>query len=269
MHDPHSAVERAIQDVDRLRKFLKRNRTPRVRSSEEKDVVQANCLAWFNNHRPAICQSVAEDLLSTADDSYKALLTFRDRATSRAKYDGALKALRQHLSDVRGYAVSPSASAQPTSDDPPSFEPLVADPAMQAILGRRWGECARCIAGDAPLAATVMMGGLLEALLLARIHRERSKAQVLQASSAPKDQRSGKPLPLQQWTLRHYIDVAHELGWISPSARDVGAVIRDYRNYIHPHKELTHGIRLDRSDARLFWEISKSISRQLLAPTGA
>src|SRR5882672_647716 len=91
---------------------------------------------------------------------------------------------------------------------------------------------------------------------------------------------------LPEWTLRHYIDVAHELyarhtkiwisqgvdwistasgserslrqrslatargtdsssqsrswcaqhiGWISSSAKDVGEVVRDYRNYIHPH----------------------------------
>ena len=35
---------------------------------------------------------------------------------------------------------------------------------MRGILGRRWEECRKCIAADAPLAAVVMMGGLLEAL---------------------------------------------------------------------------------------------------------
>jgi hypothetical protein len=109
-----------------------------------------------------------------------------------------------------------------------------------------------------------MMGGLLEALLLARVHREKDKSRVFQAAVAPKDKTTGKTLLLQEWTLRHYIDVAHELGWISESAKDLGEVVRDYRNYIHPHKELTHGVSLAKADAELFWEVSKGISRQLL-----
>ena len=71
-------------------------------------------------------------------------------------------------------------------------------------------------------------------------------------------------MPLQEWTLRHYIDVGHELGWISTSAKHIGEVVRDYRNYIHPQKELSHGIELRDGDAQLFREIAKGISRQLL-----
>jgi hypothetical protein len=109
-----------------------------------------------------------------------------------------------------------------------------------------------------------MMGGLLEALLLSRVHRHPDKSAVFKAASAPRDSKTAKPLMLQEWTLRNYIDVAHELGWITSSAKDLGEVVRDYRNYIHPHKELTHGVHLGDHDARLFWEVAKGISRQLL-----
>jgi len=88
---------------------------------------------------------------------------------------------------------------------------------------------------------------------------------VFGAASAPTEKGTGKPAPLQKWTLKHYIDVAHELGWISSSAKDVGAVMRDYRNYIHPHKEFTHAIKLTTDDAELFWEIAKGMSRQILS----
>jgi hypothetical protein len=70
--------------------------------------------------------------------------------------------------------------------------------------------------------------------------------------------------PLNEWTLKNYIDVGHDLGWISVSAKDVGEVLRDYRNYIHPYKQLSHGINLTTEDASLFWEISKNISRQVI-----
>jgi hypothetical protein len=109
-------------------------------------------------------------------------------------------------------------AAAPTSDVPPDFSKLIADPRMQQILQRRWIESTLCIAANTPLAATVMMGGLLEALLLARINRETNKAPIFTAVAAPKD-KSNKTHPLKEWTLQHYIDVAHELNWISEVRR--------------------------------------------------
>src|SRR5216683_1057185 len=81
--------------------------------------------------------------------------------------------------------------------------------------------------------------------------------------AAPKD-RQNQPMSLKDWTLQDYIGVAHELKWITVAAKDVGVVLRDYRNYIHPQKELSHGVSLTTPDAVILWEIGKSISRQLL-----
>jgi hypothetical protein len=265
MPDSHTALEAAMSDAEGLRSYLKKNKTPQVRSVEERELIKANCLAWFRNHRAIIRSSVADDLLEETDGAYNAILAAADRATSRPRYDVLLKGLRKLLSDLRSYVLAPTAVAVPTSDKPPAFDALVSDPKMREVLKRRWMECTKCVAAGAPLAATVMMGGLLESLLLARVNREVDKTQIFGAATAPKDRQSGKAIPLQEWTLRHYIDVAHELGWISPSAKDVGEVIRDYRNYVHPHKELLHSVALGDNDAHLFWEISKSISKQVLA----
>lgn len=263
MSNAHAAVDASISELDRLRRAL-RNGNRQVRSEEERALIRAVSLAWFNNRRNTIGESVDEDLLSDADRLYKEMLTACDRATSRNRYDDIIKQLRTSLSEIRGYAVKPAPrNLAPTTDTPPPFSTLVPDPAMQAVLQRRWSECSKCIAADAPLAAIVMMGGLLEALLLARLHKEPNRSTVFKAASAPKD-KSGKTLQLQEWTLRHYIDVGHELGWISKSAKDVGEVVRDYRNYIHPQKELSHGVVLRDGDAELFWEVAKSIARQLL-----
>jgi hypothetical protein len=135
---------------------------------------------------------------------------------------------------------------------------------MQEVLTRRWQECVACLAASAPLAAVVMMGGLLESLFLARVNREPNKKSVFTASSAPKDPKTGMPLGLRDWTLRDYIAVSHELGWIPQSVRDVSQVLRDYRNYIHPQKELAHQLALTVSDARMFWDVSKAIAVRLL-----
>jgi hypothetical protein len=261
----HDALEAAIADVERLRRTLRRSSSPQVRSADEQALAKATALAWFNNHRAPVAQRLSQDDLAETDEEYKALLNATSRAAARTTYDANLGRIRTHLIASRGTVLMPPppAAIAPTTDAPPSFARLVADPAMQSILARRWVECARCLAAPAPLAATVMMGGLLEGLLLAKINSQPNTAPVFRATAAPKDRKTGNALQLSDWTLKNYIDVAHELKWISQSARDIGNVLRDYRNYVHPQKELSHGVALSDSDATLLWEVAKNISRQL------
>ena len=58
--------------------------------------------------------------------------------------------------------------------------------------------------------------------------------------------------------------MAHEKGWITVAAKDVEEVLRDYRNYIHPFKQLSHKVQLTPEDAALLWEVSKVILRQVI-----
>ena len=136
---------------------------------------------------------------------------------------------------------------------------------MREILGDRWRECQLCLQAGAHLAATVMMGGFLEALFVARANQLADKAPLFRAKAAPIDYKTKKAQPLSDWTLRNYIDVGEELKWISKSGKDVAAVLRDYRNYIHPEKQRSHAVTLNGHDAAMFWEITKSLTRQLLS----
>lgn len=112
------------------------------------------------------------------------------------------------------------------------------------------------------------MGGLLEALFVACANRLSDKSVLFTAKTTPIDRKTKKPLPLQQWTLRPSIDVAHELGWISRSGKDIAEVLRDYRNYVHPEKQRSHGVSLNIHDAQMFWDITKNLSTQLLSRFG-
>ena len=268
MFDAHDAVDKAIAEIDSLRKALKRNKSQQVWSADEKSVVKATAFSWFNNHRKQVQENLDSQLLNATDKHYTDLLNASDRYSSRTKYDNLLKSTRKELINLRGHVLTTmqniTSQAQGATDEPPRFDPLIADAQMRDILKNRWRECCSCIKGGAPLAATVMMGGLLEALLLARINKEQNKTNIFSAGNAPKDKSTGKTLPLKEWTLRNYIDVAHEMKWISQSAKDVGEVLRDYRNYIHPYKELSHGVHLSEDDAILLWEVSKSIARQVI-----
>src|SRR5258708_8666009 len=261
MNEADEAIYQAITEAERIRTATRKKKAPQVRGSE-RDVIRATALTWFESHRPKVTAIFSSAELQPVDEMYQRIVQASHKDAARTGYVNTLKNIYDCLVQLRSSNMSKLASAA-TADTPPDFSRLIADTAMQGILQKRWTECVICITDGAKLAARVMVGGLLEGLLLARINRENNKAPIFTATAAPKD-RQNNPLSLRDWTLQDYIGVAHELKWITVAAKDVGVVLRDYRNYIHPQKELSHGVSLTTPDAQILWEIGKSISRQLL-----
>jgi hypothetical protein len=261
MNDADEAIYQAIREAERIRSVTRRKSLPQVRGSE-RDVIRATALTWFQSHRPKLVTIFSAADLQPVDEMYQKIVEASHKSAARSGYVNTLKDISDSLVQLRSGNVVKLAAAT-TTDTPPDFSKLISEAAMQVILEKRWTECVTCISAGAPLAATVMIGGLLEGLLLARVNRENNKTPIFTAVAAPRDRQS-KTLALREWTLQDYIGVAHELGWITVAAKDVGIVLRDYRNYIHPQKELSHGVSLTTGDAVILWEIGKSISRQLL-----
>lgn len=261
MNDADEAIYQAIKDAERVRSVTRRKSMPQVRGSE-REVIRATALTWFQSRRPKLAPIFSAADLQPVDEMYQRIVEASHKSAARSRYIDTLKNICDSLVHLRSVNVAKLA-ATTTTDVPPDFSKLIPDAKMHIILQKRWTECITCISYGAPLAATVMIGGLLEGLLLARVNRENNKAPIFTAVAAPKDKQS-KTLPLKDWTLQDYIGVAHELRWITVAAKDVGVVLRDYRNYIHPQKELSHGVSLTTADAVILWEIGKSISRQLL-----
>jgi hypothetical protein len=169
MNDALGALDSAIAQADKLRAFLKKKSNRPVRSTEERSLIKATALTWFSNQRPAISIIAETPDLQEPDDLYKSILAAADLASARSKYDSLLKGIKTALISLRSNCLSVGTSSRVTGNQPPDFGPLISDPAMQAILSSRWDECVVALFAGAPLAATVMMGGLLEALLLGRV----------------------------------------------------------------------------------------------------
>lgn len=256
-------VEAAIQEVTKARGALLRATSVQVRASDEKDRLKAVAFAWFKSHRAQI----PHEGIQQVDVFYQTILDATARDAARSTYSTALQSAKEELIALRRELTSGATSTPRTVEAHPAFAGLASDPAMQAILNRRWTEVQSCMSVGANLAATVMMGGLMESLLLARINFSTNKPALYTAKAAPKD-RQGKTLPLSDWKLTAMVDVAHEVSWISKSAKDLGNVLRDFRNYVHPHKEHTDRIEISVDDAAMFWEVCKAITRQLLASVG-
>ena len=191
MADAFSAIEAAIGEVSKARQLVAKKRAKQVSTSEETDQLKAVAFAWFKTHRPIVVVDHPRLDLSEVDSFYQAVMNSTARHAARSTYLKALFQAKHKLVEVRGLiALAPSTMPSGTTttiDTPPNFAPLASDPAMQTILKRRWEEVQLCVTCKANLAATVMMGGLLESLLLARINRSPDKAAVFKAKKAPRD----------------------------------------------------------------------------------
>lgn len=259
-----AALDQSLSSIERLRKTLSRSKTKQVSASDERSVIKATAFAWFKSCRPLMTQYSGDNLLREIDLYYQTILEAAEKATLRSRYIAELKLLKSALVTLRSRELTLATPIAATDTrSAPDFTRLISDPAMQTILNRRWGEVWNCINAEAYLAATVMMGALLEALLLARINRLSDKSPVFISKCAPKD-KAGKTRPLQEWTLNSYIDVAHDLGWIGKASRDIGVVLRDYRNFIHPEKELSQGVSVGEPDCRIFGAILVVLADQII-----
>jgi hypothetical protein len=251
-----------------LRRVLAKAKIRLVRAREEKDLVRATALAWFNNARAAVEPWQATGDFRFVDQRYTALLEASEHDSRRERYVADLRHLRNGLVKLRTSVLTIPYPAQAAlAAQPPDFSPLVADQVMQVLLVDRWRETQLCIGAGANLAAVAMMGGLLEGLLRARLNAMSDKGPAFRALAAPRD-KSGSVLPLREWTLRHFLDVGHELTWIARSARDVGVVLRDYRNYVHPEKQRSHGVSVTAADAATLWAVTISLASQVVASSG-
>ena len=267
MSDPYAELDDLIREIDKAANVLRKIKSPQVRNAEHRDFLRATALSWFQRRRSAVAQDMSAEIVETIDIPYRSILNATEKHSSKNTYVSAVRLAKKTLVEGRARVLVPQPTVR-TADSVPSFAPLAADSVMQSILERRWDECMRCIEAGAPLAATVMMGGLLEALLVARANKLSVKSKLFKATATPVDPKTKKPLELRQWMLGAYIDVGHELKWISNSAKNVAVILRDYRNYIHPEKERSHGVALSPDDAAMFWEVTKTLSRELLAMKG-
>lgn len=257
-------IDSLLKVIAFARKKIAKQGLDRVRKSEDIDYLRSVAYTWIKTHRPEFLSHVGNEAISSVDHNFQALLDATSRATSRSFYISTLREANDALMNLRVPVIAQQPATKPITASSPDFSPLAGDLEMRDILGRRWHECQKCISGGAHLAATVMMGGLLEALFVARANKMTDKNPLFRAKSTPIDGKTKKPLPLPDWTLRPYIDVGHELGWITRSGKDVATVLRDYRNYIHPEKERAHAVSLSSADSDMFWQLTQALTQQLL-----
>ena len=252
----------AITEIKKLRALLKRSHQVQIRNHIEKDYIKAIIFSWYKNHKPALMTLISVDKLNEMDSIFQTITKLSEKNPSRKKINNLLKTLSSKLIENKPFVLesSPTKAFQKL----PNFSTLIPDERMQYILKNRWIEVEKCLSINASLSAVVVMGGMLEGLLMAKVNAYPNKDRLFKCTAVPTDKNTGKKKPLNKWALKTYIDVAHEMCWIGKATRDVGEVLRDYRNLIHPQKERTHGVHISSSDARIFWSLVTAITNELL-----
>ncbi len=262
----HQAIDAAIIEVTAARNRVSKIKSTQVRGVDELASLKATAHTWFHTHRPVVSVNAPNVDLKPVDACFTAVLDATAKSAAKATYLKALRDTKVALMMVRKTAlIAPVEGASSNTDDlAPDFSSLAGNQEMQGILTRRWNECAKCVKADAHLAAIVMMGGFLEALFVARANKMPDKTPLTSAKSAPKDKATGKTTNYENWMLDSYIRVGFEMNWITESAKNIADTLKEYRNFIHPAKELRYGVTLGLNDSSMFWQVTKALARQLL-----
>ena len=143
---------------------------------------------------------------------------------------------------------------------PPDFNSLGLEYGIGELLAERWSEAQRCIDSEAYLAATIIMGSLLEGLMLGVFQRYPKEANT--SPSAPRDSNQ-KVRPFHEWSLSQMIDVAHHAGWVGLDVKKFSHALREFRNLIHPYEQMVTRANPDGDTCRISWLVVQAAVNDL------
>jgi len=144
---------------------------------------------------------------------------------------------------------------------PPEFLALKIEPGLGEILSERWNETQKCFDKGAFLAATILMGTMLEGILLSVLQKFPKEANTSKA--APIDSKTGKVKYFADWSLSEMINVAHDVGWIDLDVKKFSHSLRDFRNIIHPYQQMLLKTFPDEDTCGISWLVVQAATNDL------
>lgn len=132
------------------------------------------------------------------------------------------------------------------------LERLLSDQVTVDMLMGRLEETRICEAGGAYTMAVIGIGSIIEGLLL-QLLLERDEELRTNGFPDSRDAAGNRRKKPDRVTLQQLIDIAHEKDWIQLDATRFVHNVRDFRNFIHPRKELAERPRFDRDSVMLCW----------------
>src|SRR5688572_7793225 len=125
---------------------------------------------------------------------------------------------------------------------------FIQDERFKALLERDYKELELLVNNKLSKSILVMSGSLIEALLIEFL-----------SNKPPTGYSSEKMFKL---SLNELLDVSESIGLISKRSKDLSTVIRDYRNLIHPGREIRKNERFDFETANVAFSLLNIIIRE-------
>ena len=136
----------------------------------------------------------------------------------------------------------------------PGLHELPIDHGISEIIHARIQEAQLCFSNEAHLSVIFLCGSILEGVILGAARREPEKFH--RSSVSPKQ--NGKVKSFDRWSLSEFINVAHDIGLLDLDIQKYSHNLRDFRNYIHPYKQMESGFNPDRHTAAICLQVLKA-----------
>ncbi|MCY4657786.1 MAG: hypothetical protein OXC80_13355 [Gammaproteobacteria bacterium] len=146
----------------------------------------------------------------------------------------------------------------------PDLEKLPVDLSISNIIRSRLDEAQSVLRVGACLSAIILWGSVLEAVLLGSAQED--PVRFNKAKASPKT--LGTVKPFNNWNLSQFIDVAYEIGIIGPDVKEFSQGLREFRNFIHPKKQLESNFKPDDHTAGISFQVLKAALADLTGNRG-
>ena len=132
---------------------------------------------------------------------------------------------------------------------------FIKDEKLKEIIRRDYSEIVKNFATECYKSVIILCGGIIEALLLYKLRENEQVAK--KSNKAPKED------DIEKWDLNHLIEVATDIKIIKePAINKLSHSVRDYRNLIHPGKELKSGLKVKPEEAKIAFEVLNILIRE-------
>ena len=128
----------------------------------------------------------------------------------------------------------------------------LSDPDLRPIIERDYEELTmKLYPAGAWKSAVIMAGSILESILFDRLADPKWNVQALASAVAPAD-KHGKKYPLDDWRLENLIDIAADIKLLEGDSKaTIHQVLRKYRNFVHPKREVRSAYACGKAEATL------------------
>ena len=136
----------------------------------------------------------------------------------------------------------------------PDIDKLPVKAQVASIIDARLQEAQIALDAGAYLSVIFLCGSVLEGMLLGVAQRKPEEFN----GSPTSPRRKGKVKPLDEWSLAQLIDTACDIQLLEPDVKQFSHGLRDFRNYIHPYKQMTSGFTPDEHTAKICFQVLKA-----------